>query len=166
MSRTWFDLASRCLYYDHVALTDAILHRRLSTPEQLAFAIKAGRRGVKIARLSLLAADERAESPWETRTRMMLHAVGIMVTPQVVVRDVLGNVIARVDLALPEFKIAIEYDGEHHLGIAQQRADVDRARALERAGWLVLRFGVEDVRDNPRRMIAEIRAAITRRRSW
>nr|WP_279581987.1 hypothetical protein [Fodinicola feengrottensis] len=122
MSRTWFDLASRCLYYDHVALTDAILHRRLSTPEQLAFAIKAGRRGVKIARLSLLAADERAESPWETRTRMMLHAVGIMVTPQVVVRDVLGNVIARVDLALPEFKIAIEYDGEHHLGIAQQRA--------------------------------------------
>ncbi|WP_390624186.1 hypothetical protein [Fodinicola feengrottensis] len=30
----------------------------------------------------------------------------------------------------------------------------------------MLRFGVEDVRDNPRRMIAEIRAAITRRRSW
>lgn len=34
---------------------------------------------------------------------------------------------------------------------------------MERAGWLVLRFGIEDLRDRQRQMIAEIKAAIRQR---
>lgn len=51
----------------------------------------------------------------------------------------------------------------HHLDRDQQRSDLDRVRTMERAGWLVLRFGIEDLRDRQRQMIAEIKAAIRQR---
>ncbi|WP_163509431.1 endonuclease domain-containing protein [Fodinicola acaciae] len=164
VGRTWFDLAATCHFYDHVAITDAILHRGLSTRERLTAAIRAGHRGAKAARRSLEAADERAESPWETRTRLVLHAADLMVVPQVSIADDFDVIIARTDLALVEHKIAIEYDGGHHLDRDQARADLDRVRTMERHGWLVLRFGADDLLHRERQVIAEVKTAIRRRR--
>lgn len=46
----------------------------------------------------------------------------------------------RVDLALPEQRIAIEVDGRHHLHAKQHRADCEKANYLSVRGWRVFRF--------------------------
>ena len=44
-----------------------------------------------------------------------------------------------IDVAIPELKIAIEYDGEYwHKG--NEKQDKIRQKAIEKQGWEVLRF--------------------------
>ncbi len=65
--------------------------------------------------------------------------------------------VARVDLAYPEARLAIEYDGLWH---AERRAFLDDRRRLNRldaAGWLVVHVTVEDLR-RPDLLIARVRA--------
>jgi very-short-patch-repair endonuclease len=67
-----------------------------------------------------------------------------------------------VDLALPELRIAIEYDGRE----VHERDDVfvkDRRRqnALVAAGWVVLRFSSADLR-NPSLIVDAVRGAMLR----
>jgi very-short-patch-repair endonuclease len=152
-----------CDFAEHVAITDWILHKGLATANELERAIKPGHCGLRNARRSLRAADSRAESPGETRMRLILHGAGIMVVSQYEILNDFGDLIARTDFALVELMIALEYDGGHHLDRDRQRRDLDRVRTMERRGWRVLRFGAEDLRDRQRQMIAEIRAAIRER---
>jgi very-short-patch-repair endonuclease len=95
----------------------------------------------------LQVADGRAESPPESRLRFVLIRAGYPVVPQYDVHRPDGRWIARVDLALPELRIAIEYDGRE----VHDRPDVfvrDRRRQndLVAAGWTVLRFSAADLR--------------------
>ena len=46
-----------------------------------------------------------------------------------------------VDFAFPEAKLAIEYDGFHHLKEGQFEKDLDRQVIIENAGWKVWRVG-------------------------
>jgi very-short-patch-repair endonuclease len=50
----------------------------------------------------------------------------------------MGGFIARLDLAWPERKVAIEYDGAHHLSRRQHSRDLERHNRLRAAGWTVL----------------------------
>lgn len=82
--------------------------------------------------------------------------------PQYDVRDAVGNWLARVDLAFPQWRVAIEYDGR----AIHERADVftrDRQRQHEvvRAGWLVLRFPAADLR-YPDALVQTVVAALRR----
>lgn len=52
-----------------------------------------------------------------------------------------------VDLACRSLKLAIEFDGSHHL--EQADPDRERTRYLEANGWTVLRFWNADVSANP-----------------
>jgi hypothetical protein len=66
-------------------------------------------------------ADGRAGSPQETRLRLILHRSALpRPVPQYTVR-VDGRFVARVDLAWPEAKVAVEYEGVWH-GERQQVA--------------------------------------------
>jgi very-short-patch-repair endonuclease len=121
-----------CHFYDHVAITDRILHSGMSSHERLLASIRPGHRGAKAARRSLEAADDRAESPQESRMRLVLHAEGIMVASQVEIKDEFDVTVARADFALVELRIAFEYDGGHHLDRDRARADLDRVRTMER----------------------------------
>jgi very-short-patch-repair endonuclease len=71
------------------------------------------------------------------------------------------GLIARVDLAWPEYKIAVEYDGLWHVGSAQQM-DRDRRRLnqLVAEGWIVLHVTAARMRDDFANVVAEIRTAI------
>ena len=75
------------------------------------------------------------------RSRLMIVAAGI---PEPVVQWEIrsdGRFIARVDLAYPELKIAIEYEGDgHRTERAQWRIDIRRQRDLEDEGWIVIRL--------------------------
>ncbi len=114
-------------------------------------------RGSAQARRVAALAAEFAESPQETRLRLVLVRAGLPTpVPQFRVFDDEGFV-ARVDLAYPELRIAIEYDGLWH---AERRAFLDDRRRLNRlvaAGWVVLHVTVEDLR-HPERLDARVRA--------
>lgn len=110
--------------------------------------------------------DPRAESPPESRLRVALVCAGLP-RPEVQYRvnDGDGIVLARVDLAYPEPKLAIEYDGANHY--TRERGERDRARDTELAvlGRHTLRVGRDGLAWLPQtvRQIADLLAQRTPR---
>lgn len=110
----------------------------------------------------LLLAEPLAESPMETCLRLLLHDAGLPPgIAQYEIRNSGGRFVARVDLAWPELRLAIEYEGDHHRERGQFRRDVARLNALRAAGWTVLRFTADDVLRRPDRTVRQIVAAIS-----
>ena len=108
------------------------------------------------------------ESPKETETRLLLVSFGL---PEPAVQHVVsagGRFLARVDLAYPEYRIAIEDEGDgHRTDRDQWRADIRRQRDLEDHGWLVIRMTELDLRDGGAVIAARVRRALdVRRRLW
>src|SRR5205085_3471447 len=78
--------------------------------------------------------------------------------------DESGEFIARLAMAYPPLKLAMEYDGRGHLDAWQQASDARRLNLLDAAGWSVLRFTATDVmrsrhygRPGPRGLPAPLR---------
>ena len=92
------------------------------------------RRVAEVARLM----DTASESPRESRVRVRLVLAGLPVPVcQYVVLDG-RRFVARVDLAWPEWKVALEYDGHDHTLDDRRGHDVDRLDELRRLGWVVI----------------------------
>jgi very-short-patch-repair endonuclease len=72
--------------------------------------------------------------------------------------------VAELDLAYPQWKIAIECDGDVHLLPEVRERDLQRQNDLVLQGWIVLRFSWERSRSRPERIVEEVRAAIRARR--
>ena len=107
-------------------------------------------------------ADGLAESPQESRLRLLIAAAGLPApAAQHEVFDRDGR-IGRVDLAYPELRIAIEYDGMWHGERGAFLSDRRRLNRLVAAGWLVVHVTAEDL-DRPERLLARIRALRARR---
>ncbi len=106
-----------------------------------------GARGVRQLRQLVPWADRRAESPAESLTRLRLYDDGLPAPAvQYEVRNVVGAVIYRLDLAYPELKLAIEYDGEEHHTSSDDRAhDLRRRDYLRRLGWTIVVLTAADV---------------------
>jgi very-short-patch-repair endonuclease len=146
-----------------VVAVDAMLNARLVDRAALTALNDAGPYwpGVRQLRKVLLLCDPGAESPMETRLRMVLIA-GRLPWPvtQHVVRDGAGRFVARLDLAYRERKLGIEYEGDHHRDSRRFQRDLRRANALRVCGWTVLRFAARDIYREPRTVIATVRAAL------
>jgi hypothetical protein len=156
-ARTGFDLARSLRLIDAVMMLDVLLHRRLTTPEELAAYARRGGRGSTGVGRALDLADGRSESPMESRTRLLLVLSGLPAPePQFEVYDN-KRFIARLDLAYPKQKLGIEYDGAHHRERITFQRDAKRANALAAAGWTILRFTYDDM-SQPGRIIATVRA--------
>ncbi|UUT35784.1 hypothetical protein [Microbacterium elymi] len=86
--------------------------------------------------------------------------------PPAVNRDVVDGdaaFVARVDLAYPDLKIAIEYEGDQHReDRTQWRKDLARRRRLEALGWVYLAVTQADL-DDPEDFLADLRTALARR---
>ncbi|MGY2127290.1 endonuclease domain-containing protein [Blastococcus sp. SYSU DS0617] len=104
-------------------------------------------------------ADGLAESPPETRVRLLLRGRGVP-TPvaQYEVRHD-GRFVARVDFAWPELEVALEYDGAWHGEKGQFARDRRRLNRLQEAGWRVVFVTAADLHD-PVRLLAMVRAAL------
>ena len=74
-----------------------------------------------------------------------------------------GGWLAEPDLALPEAKLALEYQGEDHAKLKRMRRDITRATDLRREGWEVYLYGPAEVFGRPWEIAAEVRATIQRR---
>ena len=99
-----------------------------------------GMRGIVAVPGILSLVDGGAESPQETRTRLLLIDAGLpRPSTQIRVSDESGRVFARCDLGWPQWKVVVEYDGIQHWTSEKQRTwDIERYDRLERAGWLVV----------------------------
>lgn len=121
----------------------------------------AGRFGAARMRRAVPLVDPRAESPPESRVRLALVLAGLAPEPQYEVR-LGGRFVARVDLAWPEAKLALEYDGAYHFEDGQIVRDDARLEALRAAGWTVIRISATDLRnldavvDRVRRALADV----------
>lgn len=115
--------------------------------------------GSRRTRRALALADGRSESPQESRLRVRLVLAGLPPpTPQYEVRH-RGRFVARVDLAYPERKLAIEYDGAWHGAAGQLGRDRRRLNALVAAGWRVIHVTAADLHSLDQ-VIATIRTAL------
>lgn len=148
---------------DAVVVADAVQHAGLVDGDALSAELvhHVGLRGVRSAKRARELSDPLAESSPESRLRLALVLAGLAPVSQHVVTDSRGAVVGRVDLAFPEHRIAIEYDGwaAHQRGDAFRR-DRQRQNALVAAGWRVLRFTAEDLRRLDV-VVRQVRAALT-----
>ena len=142
----WCQLAGSLNERELVIVGDALVQRRkpLATLEALEDAVRrhAGRRGRRKLMAALQRIRPRTDSPQETELRLDIIAFGLP-EPEVNVEisDMDGRLIAIADLAWREYRVAAEYDGEHHRTDRSQYArDVDRLDDVAHEGWRVVRF--------------------------
>ena len=160
--RTWRDLAGVIRPAPLLAVTDQLLGHGVSRAD-LARQLRRRPtgRGSARARVVLPVADPRAESPMESVLRWILHEAGLPAPDlQYVVRDGAGGFLARADLAWPEQRIIVEFDGDVHRERDVFVGDLRRQNRLIAAGWTVLRFTSADVLGRPQEVVAEIRRAL------
>lgn len=141
-----------------VALDLALADRRIDARELTAAGEQLrGVRGARRGRAAIALADGRSESPPESRVGVHLALGGLPTVPQHVVRGRDGAFAARVDLAVVEQRVAIEYEGEWHAQRSQLRRDRQRLDRLAAAGWRVTHVTAADLYDPPA-LVARIRA--------
>jgi len=128
--------------------------------------------------LLLAECDPRIESVGETRTYCALRGRGLPpLIPQFEVIGSWGEVIARLDFAIPELKVWLEFDGlvkyEGLLRPGERASDIvlrerNRERQVEAiTGWVCVRVNWSDL-CHPERIVARIReaAAMAARRRY
>ncbi|MBN1094190.1 DUF559 domain-containing protein [Blastococcus sp. TML/M2B] len=161
-ARTWRDLAAILEPQALLAATDQVLNglaSRAELGEQLAR--RPTGRGCARARAVLPLGDARAESPMESVVRwLVLHAGLPAPDVQYDVRDPARAFLARADLAWPESRVIVEFDGDVHRERDVFVRDLRRQNRLVAAGWTVLRFTSADVLGRPDDVLAEIRRAL------
>ena len=90
------------------------------------------------ARRAVARADGLAESPQETRLRLLIARSRLPAPVAQYAVRLDGRVIARVDFAWPERMVAVEYDGPWHAAPGQFAKDRRRLNELTAAGWRVV----------------------------
>jgi hypothetical protein len=121
-----------------------------------------GARGTKQLRRALPLVDAGAESPQETRTRLVLIRGGLpRPQTQIVVRNMWGAVVARIDMGWEQWLVGVEYDGQQHWTDPRVRAnDIERTAELERRGWRLVRVGADLLRNRPDVVVDRARRAL------
>lgn len=161
--RTAYDLARREPLTEAVVAVDALGARFGFPPtELLEFARRYPRaRGVRRLPEVVALADPRAESPMESRLRLLLVAARLPhPCVQYPVRDRSRRVVATVDLAYPTERIAVEYEGGEHFTPERGSRDVYRYTRLTDLGWRVYRYTAADVYRRPTEVVAEVARAL------
>ena len=163
LGRTAFDLLRVPDLAEAVIGGDALLHAGLVTIAALRAQLtrRAGWPGVRRARHALHLCAAGAESPMETRLRLIwVRSARSRPVVNPAVFDRSGVFLGRPDLLDPDAGVAGEFDGAGHRDPGQHAADNRREHRLERAGLIVIRFCVDDVLNHPNRVAAEISGAI------
>lgn len=159
--RTAWDVACLEPVGTAVAALDAMVRAGALDIVDLAAATAtgSGRWGLTKVRRAVGLVDPRAESAPESRVRVALVLAGLEPVPQFEVREG-GVLLGRVDLAWPEARLAVEYEGAHHFEGIQIVRDDARLERLIAAGWRVIRLSSADLRDL-RAVVDRIRAALS-----
>lgn len=160
--RTAYDLGRRGDLVDRVVAVDALANRFGFAPDLLVnFAARyRGGRGSGAILETLSWANPYAGSPMETRLRMIVGQAGLpRLAVQWVVSDPGTRTALWLDLAWPDIRVGIEFEGEVHTGAAAVRRDTARFTRLVDQGWRIYRYTKDDIRHDPGRIVAQLTRA-------
>jgi hypothetical protein len=119
-------------------------------------------RGFPRARIALSLMDGGAQSPQETRLRLVLIDDGLPPPrTQIMVTD--GQNRAFIDMGYDDPRVGFDYEGSHHSLMRDQYVhDIGRAELIEREGWIDIRV----VAEYSRRFILHRAYSAFARRGW
>ncbi|KUI40118.1 hypothetical protein AU194_11580 [Mycobacterium sp. GA-2829] len=120
-----------------------------------------GARGVVQLRRALALSDGGAESPQETRTRLILTTAGMRPThTQIEVYDHY-DFVGRIDMGYLRWKVGVEYDGPQHWTDPTVRdRDLERRARLAALGWRIVHVNAEMLRYRPAIIVGRTEAAL------
>ena len=180
-ARTWLDLASVLSADDLVIAGDSMVcehgpefpfpREPLCSIEDLRSMVARhpGSRGVRKARAAVELVRVGADSPPETRLRLVLVRAGL---PEPVLNHVVrdadpwggpGIPVLWPDAAYPRWRIALQYEGAHHNGEDQYLRDIGRADTSARTGWLEVRVSRLDLAGGHPAAVRKVRSALESR---
>jgi very-short-patch-repair endonuclease len=170
VARTLVDLSAIWSPAAIEAAVDTALDAELVTPAQLDAAIERAPRGWRRPGVPALCEALEAwtgpiqpESPAEARLVRRLAEWGLPEPVlQHVVRHPAGGFVARLDIAWPEHRVALEYDGVRSHGPRRIEHDEARTEALEALGWEVVHADRVDLRSGQLRLRARLSARLRR----
>jgi hypothetical protein len=136
----WRECAGLLSVEQLVAVGDFLVGKSgLCTIDTLAKSIVPGSRWIAVARAAIARVRVGAESPMETWLRLAVVDAGFPEPElQVEVADHHGRFLGRVDMAWPDRRLALEYDGDHHREQDVFQYDQRRDNGMAVNGWLVL----------------------------
>lgn len=164
VGRTLVDLAGEVGFDDLEACVDSALRDNLATVRYLERWLPAQGKG-GAAGLRELVDDRRRHRPFgsrrEAQVSRMLVAAGLpRPTAQHELRDERGRLLARFDLAWPDWRVAVEFASyRHHFGRRAWRSDTARANRATAHGWRVLTATDLDLGDACRSLASGVGAA-------
>jgi len=155
--RTALDLACRVPLVEAVVGVDALAHRFGFPPHDVIRCAydHPGRRGAARLPQVVKLARPAAESPMETRIRLAIVLAGL---PEPQLQVPVGPY--RLDMAYPELRLGIEYDGREHLDQARALRDLDRQAYFTARAWRIVRFPKHGVLHEPARIPWTVRRAM------
>jgi hypothetical protein len=164
-ARTAFDIGCGLPVAKAVPILDALLNATNVKPADITAVADrhSGARCIRRLRAALELADGGAESPQETRVRLLLVGAGL---PRPETQIEFRDLHIRVDMGWREWKIAVEYDGIHHWENRYQRSwDIGRIALLEATGWAVIRVSAEML-SRPNVIIERVKAKLDERGAY
>lgn len=159
--RTVLDCARRLPLAEALAVADSALrHGSIDLEDLQAKAAGVRGNGAGAARFVAKHADGRAANGLESALRAVaLRVLGLEVVPQYEID--LGAFTVHPDLVDPARSLVIEADGWLAHGSTPERfaSDLERYTQLILAGWVVVRFGRDEIVDHPDRVAAALEKA-------
>jgi len=167
-AQAWLQVTTEMSQTDLIVAADALMRRKgtLATRGDIEGELnrRPGARGVALARRALVLARAGVESPMETRLRLALVAAGLA-CPLVdyPFQPLPHSKEYRFDMAYPDHRLAVEYDGAVHADAVNMRDDRTRRRLLEDAGWRIITATAADL-PGFESVVASVRLALAANR--
>jgi hypothetical protein len=171
-ARTWLDLARMVPLEDLVAVGDQLVRQPRpglelrkepwsTVPELRRMVARHPKlQGIVKARAAVELIRPGADSAPETFLRMALIEAGLP-EPELQIQIIPGDEYSpAADLGYRLQRIAIQYDGVHHLTREQQSRDNRRDATFHSAGWRNYKFNADDLAQDFRRAVGQVRAAL------
>jgi hypothetical protein len=171
-ARTWLDLARQLPLEDLVAMGDQLIRQPRpglelrtdpwTTPEALRQMLQRHPKmqGIVKARAAVELVRVGADSAPETFLRLALTDAGLP-EPELQLKLVPGDTYSpAADMGYRRQRIAIQYDGGHHLTREQQSRDNRRDHVFNTAGWRYFKFNADDLAQDFRRAVNQVRLAL------
>jgi very-short-patch-repair endonuclease len=163
VARTCYDTGRRQPLDTAIIRIDALLNSARGTIDDVMTITDRypGARGIRRLRRALDLVDAGAESPQETRLRLVLIRGGLpRPVTQIPVADEWGRVRRRIDMGWPEWMVGIEYDGDQHWSNPEiHESDIDRLEFLAARGWTIVRVSARQLRYRQPEILTRIGSA-------
>ena len=167
-ARALFDLGASISPKRLARITDTVLAARRTTPQEVRAVLDdlaiSGRSGTRALRSVVVERPDGyvpATTELESRFIELVNAAGLEQPARQVNLGGALQWIGRVDFVWRQQRVVVETDGgEHHASISDRESDERRDRALEAAGWIVLRFSWIDVSRRPTSVTRTLRHAL------